>query len=151
NGRLREGTTLGTSGEVFHTDTGSGYRGNAYLRTPQGDARLQVFNQAGNPQVTGGWASSLFLGAGGVHTGPRLLDGFALVEVPGVADVPVMQGGRVLGHTDADGTLLVGPLSSLTATPLHLDDKALPPGVQLDASTLPATPMRRSGAKVVFP
>lgn len=151
NGHLGEDSSMGASGELARTETGNAARANANLRTPLGEARLQVFSQGDSKQVSGNWSSSLFLGAGGVHTGPRLQEGFALVEVPGVADVPVMQGGRVLGHTDASGTLLVGPLPALTSTPLRLDDKALPPGVQLDTSTLPATPMRRSGAKVVFP
>lgn len=142
---------VSATGEAGTLDQDRVARGQAQVLTPVGSGRLSVSRLGDQQTLSGGWSGSVYLGAGGVHTQRRVDDGFAVVRVPGVAGVPVMQGGSVLGKTDHNGTLVVGSLRSLAETKLHLDDRALPPEVQLESSNATAAPARLSGALVTFP
>lgn len=149
-GRVRD-IDVSATGEAGTLGQDRVARGQVQALTQLGDGRLSI-NQFGDQQtLSGAWSGSVYLGAGGVHAQRRVDDGFAVVRVPGVAGVPVMQGGRVLGKTDRSGTLVVAPLASLAAAKLHLDDRALPPEVQVESSNATVAPARLSGALVTFP
>ncbi|MDM0030207.1 fimbria/pilus outer membrane usher protein [Variovorax saccharolyticus] len=81
----------------------------------------------------------------------RLMDSFALVEVPGYADIGVGFQGRVLARTDQQGRALVPSLQAHQTNTLWLDPNELPIGAELDSIEQLVVPARRSGVHVRFP
>src|SRR5690606_23718971 len=72
-------------------------------------------------------ASGALVGIGGrAYATPPLESGFALVRVPGVADVPVLRENLEVGRTDARGDLLVRGLIPYYANQVALDPSQVP-------------------------
>lgn len=107
---------------------------------------------------TGGVESSFVTASGAVvlvdgslHASRRLYDGFAMIRVPGAADVGVFADNNFVGRTDSDGELLVPLLIPYRATNLSLDATALPLHLQLKTDRLSATVPYRAAPLLEFP
>ena len=87
---------------------------------------------------------------GGIHASQRISNSFALVEVPGYPDVPVIVGGQRRGKTNANGQLLVPRLSPYQINSIQLDADALPISAELDSIESPVVPAWRSAALAKF-
>ncbi|MEJ7928754.1 fimbria/pilus outer membrane usher protein [Ramlibacter sp. AN1015] len=98
-----------------------------------------------------GARGALALVDGSVFATQRLDDSFALVEVPGHANVRVDAHGRTLGVTDARGRTLAPALAAFTTSRIRLDGNDLPITAELDSMEHTVTPARRSAVKVTFP
>jgi outer membrane usher protein len=81
----------------------------------------------------------------------RLTDSFGLVEVPGYANVRVLQDNQVVGRTDADGYAVLPDLRAYDRNPISIDQKDLPLDAKVDSLTLTAVPYYRSGVLLKFP
>jgi outer membrane usher protein len=86
-----------------------------------------------------------------VFASRKVQDSFALVEVPGYADVGVGFQNSVLTRTDKDGTALVPRLLPYRANSIRLDPNELPISAELDTIEMVVVPPARSGVKVSFP
>ena len=97
-------------------------------------------------------AQGALVGIGGhLFASRRLLDSFALVEVPGYADVGVGFQSTVLTRTDADGNALVPGLAPYRRNAVRLDPSELPISAELDTIEMVAVPPARSGVRLAFP
>ncbi|MDT3705953.1 MAG: fimbria/pilus outer membrane usher protein [Thiobacillus sp.] len=78
-------------------------------------------------------------------------DSFALVEVPGYADVGVGFQGSKLTRTDEDGIALLPRLQPFQNNSIRLDPSELPISAELDSIEQVVVPAWRSAVKVAFP
>ena len=81
----------------------------------------------------------------------RVQESFALVEVPGYADVGVGFQGNILARTNADGKTLVPRLQPYQANSIRLDPSELPISAELDSIEQIVVPGNRNGVIVKFP
>lgn len=143
--------------------TGFGYRvmgqASAHPRglgtaTYQGDhGRVEALAQGGAEGSAGYVSASgaLVVIGGGLFATRPIQGGYALVEVPGLAEVPAFVDNRPVGVTDARGQRLVPNLLPYYGNRLGIDHALLPPDWQLDVEELSIAPMWRGGAVVRFP
>ncbi len=100
-----------------------------------------------------GYASasgSLVWMGGHAFASRNITDAFAVVSTEGLAGVPVKLENRLVGHTDADGMLLVTPLRAWQDNKLSIDPLDLPANLRIDRVETLATPRDRSGIGVRF-
>lgn len=144
-------------------ETGWGYRGKAGQRRgtdyAEGGAVYQGDKFYSSVDVSAGRQSALRLGlVGGAvwadglfFATRRVQDSFAIVEVPGYADVGVgFQSGN-LTTTDASGRALLPRLLPYQRNAIRLDPSALPISAELDSIEMDVVPALRSAVKVTFP
>lgn len=143
--------------------TGVGYRlqtGLAANDPRQADLSLQndvgtyTFGVASNPDgqayqasVRGGVAL-----LGGKVFPSRHIDGsFAVVQVPGFANVRVYADNQQVGATDRDGYALVPRLRPYQKNPIRIEQADLPMDAQIQGLQLDAVPYYRSALGLTFP
>lgn len=122
---------------VYYPSQYGRFNGDLSVRENQTNARL-------------GWSGAVALVGGGVHASQRINNSFALVEVPGYPNVPILVGGQRKGSTDANGQLLVPRLSPYQLNSIQLDPNALPISAELESIEAQVTPAWRSGALAKF-
>lgn len=151
-------TTFGTGskqvavqGEVSETNGQMKGRLSASTRTTKGNLRLELQQDQDGTVAGGELVGAIHIGRGGIHALGPVSDGYAVVDVAGVPGVPVRANGRDLGVTDARGQLVINNLPVLVPSTITIDDRALPPDVQLEKSEVTITPRRGAGASVSFP
>ena len=115
------------------------------------DLELQAsrnFNQSGQSLALRGglsWLDRQFHRA-------RTVDGsFAVVDVGGIADVPVYLENRLVTRTDARGRAVLPNLLSYEANRISIEPEDLPLNMQIEARTLVVRPAYRSGVIAQFP
>lgn len=112
-----------------------------------GDVSASAVQQALRLGMQGG-----LVGMGGqVFATHTVRDSFALVEVPGYADIRVGRYGNADGVTNADGVALVSNLSAYNTNPVRLDASDLPVTAEIDAIEMNAVPAWRSAVRLKFP
>jgi len=145
------------------TDTGFGYAvslqrdGNFDSQFAQAEyqgvhARYSVEAQGfdGDSRVRG-LVSGALVGIGGrVFATPPLETGYALVRVPGVANVPILRENQVVGMTDENGDLLVRGLLPFHANKLAFDTAKLPAGYDVLTPQRNVKVWRNTGTMVVL-
>lgn len=77
-------------------------------------------------------------------------DAFAVVTTDGQPGIPVRLENRLIGVTDAHGTLLVTPLQSWQRNQVSIDTLSLPADLRVDRVDTTVTPRQRSGVAVRF-
>ncbi|MCC4619756.1 fimbria/pilus outer membrane usher protein [Xanthomonas cassavae CFBP 4642] len=77
-------------------------------------------------------------------------DSFAVVSTDGQPGIPVRLENRLIGVTDARGTLLVTPLQSWQRNQLSIDTLSLPADLRVDRVDTTVTPRQQSGVAVRF-
>ncbi|MGW8273449.1 fimbria/pilus outer membrane usher protein [Xanthomonas axonopodis] len=77
-------------------------------------------------------------------------DAFAVVTTDGQPGIPVRLENRLIGVTDARGTLLVTPLQSWQRNQLSIDTLSLPADLRVDRVDTTVTPRQQSGVAVRF-
>lgn len=144
-------------------DTGYGWRTLAGARDGEAFAEGGLYYQGTKGLLTADLSvadkqQGLRLGAQG---GLVLIDGkafasrtvngsFALVHVPGNANVGVGFHGDRLNNTDADGYALVTRLVPFVENKIRLNAEELPIGAEIDSIEQSVVPPQRSGVKVTF-
>jgi len=145
-------------------ETGWGYRANAGQRSggkyAEGGVLYQADKYFASADVSAGSRqSAMRLGLVGgavwadgmVFATRRVQDSFAIVEVPGYADVGVgFQSGN-LTSTDASGRALLPRLLPFQRNSIRLDPAELPISAELDSIEMDVVPALRSAVKITFP
>ena len=112
---------------------------------------LDLSANEGSGHAVRGMAQGAWVWAGGgLHAARRIQDAFALVEVPGQADVGVGLDGPPLARTNAQGTALLPRLSAYRPNRVRLDANDLSPDAELDTIEQSPTPPWRSAVRVRF-
>lgn len=153
-----------TASKGLAADTGLGWRVLGGARDSTAYSEGGVYYQGARGLVTADASASreqqaLRLGAqgalvfmdGSLYAARKLENSFALVEVPGYANVGIGVHGRLLTRTDSDGRALVPRLLPYQANSIRLDPTELPINAELDSIEQIVVPPGRSGVKVVFP
>ena len=97
--------------------------------------------------ATGGVA---FLG-GSSFFSRRITDSFALVQVPGYADVGIYADNQLSTRTDGKGNALLTGLRSYQKNSVRIEQSDIPLDAQIDTLQLDAVPYFRSGLVLKFP
>lgn len=98
-------------------------------------------------EASGGLA---FIG-GGVYPVRKIDGAFGLVEVPGLAGIPIYSENHRVATTDADGKALIPRLLPYQNNSLRIGLKNLPLGAQVNTLKIKAVPRYRSGVIAKFP
>lgn len=143
---------------------GTGWRALAGTRGRQAYAEAGIYHQASKALLTGdisasstqqnlrlGLQSGLVFVDGQLFTSRRIQDSFAIVEVPGYADLGVGFQGSIQARTDANGRAFLPRLQSFQRNNIRLDPAELPISAEIDNIEQVAIPASRSGVKIVFP
>lgn len=80
-----------------------------------------------------------------------LTDSFALIHVPGFANVRVLRDNQPEARTDANGYAVLPRLRPYDHNRVSLDAKGLPLDAKIDSLRIEAAPFFRSGALLTFP
>ncbi|MCC8361669.1 fimbria/pilus outer membrane usher protein [Lysobacter sp. A6] len=144
-------------------DTGFGYTINAQRDEERDSAFAMVEYQGTHARFaldasdhdgdTSGsvFASGALVGIGGrVFATPPVESGFALVRVPGLANVPILRENQVVGRTDANGDLLVRDLLPYHANRVGLDQVAVPVGHALETPERSVRVARNTGSLITL-
>jgi outer membrane usher protein len=157
-----EGYVAATKG--LGAEAGLGWRALAGRREQQNYAEGGAYYQGSRGLVTAdasvseqqqtvrlGAQGGVLLADGELFASRKLTDSFALVEVPGYADVGVGFQSTVMARTDASGRALVPRLMPYRRNSIRLDPSELPISAELDTIEMTAVPPARSGVKISFP
>ena len=144
--------------------TGFGYRFQFANRSDQNqmDGLLQYQGPYGRYEASynrvNGQDSSVLNVAGGlaaiggnIYFTRPIQESFALIRVPGVAGVRGTISNQEIGHTNAQGDLLVPDLLPYYGNRLGIADQDIPLSHSVDASEKIVAPPFRSGAVITFP
>lgn len=145
-------------------DTGYGWRtlaggreggafaeGGIYYQGDKGLLTADISASRSSQAVRLGAQGGLVLIDGKLFASRTVNESFALVHVPGYADVGVGFSGSRLNTTDAEGYALVTRLSPYTNNSIRLNPQELPIGAELDTIEQSVVPAQRTGVKVTFP
>lgn len=113
----------------------------AGINVPRGNAPATAY---------GSMEGGLALLQGHAFAMRRVDEAFALVSTHGVAGVPVLLSNSVVGHTDADGLLVVGRLMPWQDNKLSIDPLSLPAEMWIGQMEKSAVPPGRTGVRVAF-
>jgi outer membrane usher protein len=135
------------------TSTQDSRRASASLQgnTSQAEWTLDMAGAQGQLATRAGARGTLGL-LGGLPFASRAVgqDGFAVVEVGGLAGVPVMRSHQVVATTDARGLALVPGLLAWQKNQIEIDPADLPLDVELGTLVQQVTPYPASGSVVRF-
>ncbi|MGH6641014.1 MAG: fimbria/pilus outer membrane usher protein, partial [Polaromonas sp.] len=136
---------LGTRGDGGYTEGGAYYQGTKGLFSAD-------LNHAQSQQTLRlGMLGGAVLADGQLFATRRVQDSFAIVEVPGYANVGVGFQGSTLTRTNADGVALLPRLLPFQRNSVRLDPTELPISAELDSIEQEAVPALRSAVKISFP
>lgn len=176
NWYLDERTTLG--GAVSHQAGENTFTATASQRTPAeggwgwnaqaqsgtgggGLARVDYRGQSIEANATVsrlGDTTSAGLGASGAFilmdghafASRRVSEAFAVVTTSGIPDVPVLRANSVIGHTNADGVMLVPQLGAYLNNKISINTMNLPAQTKVPVVEQQAVPTDRAGVLVKF-
>jgi len=162
----RSGTTEGyvNASRALSAETGWGWRtalgrraegeyteGGAYYQGSKGLFSADVSAAQNQQNLRLGLVGGMVMAEGRVFGTRRVQDSFAIVEVPGYADVGVGFQGSTLTRTDKDGVALLPRLLPFQRNSVRLDPTELPISAELDSIEQEAVPALRGGVKITFP
>ena len=138
-------TAVGRRQEGTYSEGGTYYQGTKGLLTA--DASSSQTQQNLRLGLLGGFV----LADGRGFATRRVEDSFAIVEVPGYANVGIGFQGTTLTRTNADGVALLSRLLPFQSNSVRLNPSELPISAELDSIEMEAVPALRGGVKVTFP
>ncbi|MBL8512520.1 MAG: fimbrial biogenesis outer membrane usher protein [Betaproteobacteria bacterium] len=125
--------------------------GGVYVQGGYGQASVDASASRPQKAVRLGVQGGLVLIDKRVFLSRRIQESFALVEVPGYADVGVGFQSSKFARTGADGSALITRLLPYRRNAIRLDPSELPINAELDSIEQIAVPGYRTGVKVTFP
>lgn len=87
---------------------------------------------------------------GDTHLARQMTNSFALVQVPGFKDVGVYYQNQLMGHTDAQGNLLIPQILAYQENKIEIDPKTLPLNTSFETTQETVLPYYHSGQVVKF-
>ena len=147
----------------FPAGSGVGYRLVSGLGdTDRREAEVSLQNRVGSYSLAAGQSQGqtafrgsasggvAFLG-GSSFFSRRITDSFALVQVPGYADVGIYVDNQLSTRTDSKGNALLTGLRSYQKNLVRIEQSDIPLDAQIDTLQLDAVPYFRSGLVLKFP
>jgi outer membrane usher protein len=144
-------------------DTGLGWRalggsrngsalaeGGAYLQSASNLFTADVGTSSAQQTMRLGTQGGLVLMGGRAFATRPVRDSFALVTVPGLADVGVNFQGREGARTDSSGVALVTGLQPYSTNQVRLNPSDLPLSAEIDSLEQVVVPRRRSAVTIGF-
>jgi outer membrane usher protein len=120
-------------------------------QTGVGDLELQGVRNQGAAAQSALWSGAATL-LGGSLRATRVVNGsFALVDVGGIAGVPVYVDHQLITHTDRHGLALLHDLRAFEANRINVEPLELPLDTRIGARTVVLAPAWRSGVIARFP
>lgn len=115
-----------------------------------GRSYVQLGHNGDRPVWGGGVAGGLVFVGNRVHASRPVDQGFALIRLPGMANVRGYRNNQQIGRTDANGDLLIPGLLPYHLNRLSIRSDDLPMDVTLEAAERSAVPRHRGGGVVTF-
>lgn len=125
--------------------------GGVYYQGPRGFGTADVAASDDSQALRLGARGGIAVADGQVFASRRIEDSFAVVEVPGYANVGVGFQGSTLTRTNADGIAILPRLRAYDSNSIRLDPRELPISAELDNLEQVTVPPARSAVKVTFP
>lgn len=125
--------------------------GGVYYQGPRGFGTADVAASDDSQALRLGARGGIAVAAGQVFASRRIEDSFAVVEVPGYANVGVGFQGSTLTRTNADGVAILPRLRAYDSNSIRLDPRELPISAELDNLEQVTVPPARSAVRVTFP
>lgn len=162
----RSGTTESyvNASRALSAETGWGWRtalgsradgryaeGGAYYQGSKGLFSADVSTGQIQQNLRLGLVGGMVMADGQIFGTRRVQDSFAIVEVPGYANVGVGFQGSTLTRTDENGVALLPRLLPFQRNSVRLDPTELPISAELDSIEREAVPALRSAVKITFP
>ena len=138
-------TALGSRADGGYTEGGAYYQGSKGLFSADVSAGQTQQN------LRLGLIGGLVMAEGQAFATRRVQDSFAIVEVPGYANVGVGFQGSTLTRTDEKGIALLPRLLPFQRNSVRLDPTELPISAELDSIEREAVPALRGAVKITFP
>ena len=125
--------------------------GGLYYRGTRSQLTGDISSSSQQQAIRLGMQGGIVAMGGEVFATHTVRDSFALVEVPGYADIRVGRYGNADGVTNAQGRALVSNLVAYNTNPVRLDASDLPVTAEIDAIEMNAVPAWRSAVRLKFP
>lgn len=126
-------------------------QGSVAYQNDYGTYQLEGSHTDGRTGVRANLGGGLAALGGGVFPTRRINDSFAVVQVPGFADVRVYAENQEVARTDRHGNALVPRLRSYERNRIRIEQADLPLGINIGRLEREISPYYRSGVVVDFP
>jgi len=133
------------------TGASSGVQAAGLYQTSFGRYEVHANESGGNYGYSATASGGIVAIGGRVIATRAVQDGFALVQVPGVAGVPVTLDRVEVGKTDRNGDLLIPSLLPYFGNRIAIDPSVIPLDHSVDATDVVLATPYRGGALVRFP
>jgi outer membrane usher protein len=127
------------------------YTADGRVQTLAGDFEAMAVRNAGISGQTAQWSGAATLLDGQLRAARQVNDSFAVVDVAGLAEVPVYIDNQRITETDQSGRALLHDLRPYEINRISIDPLELPLDTQIDAKTMEVAPAYRSGVVLRFP
>jgi len=152
NAMLVESPPLGPGfGYRLGETSDDNYTADGRVQTAAGDFEAMAVRNAGVSGQTAQWSGAATLLDGQVRVARQVNDSFAVVDVAGLADVPVYIDNQKITETDQSGRALLHDLRPYEINRISIDPLELPLDTEIDAKTMEVAPAYRSGVVLKFP
>ncbi len=125
--------------------TDGDYDGRLRRRSDAFEVELQASRSGDNALQSVQLSGAATLLGGTLHASRSVTGSFALVDVGGVADLPIYLENQLVARTDASGRALLPDLRPYEANRIGIDPTDVPLDVSIDATELIVAPPWRSG------
>jgi outer membrane usher protein len=152
NAMLVESPPLGPGfGYRLGETSDDNYTADGRIQTLAGDFEAMAVRNAGISGQTAQWSGAATLLDGQLRAARQVNDSFAVVDVAGLADVPVYIDNQKITETDHSGLALLHDLRPYEVNRISIDPLELPLDTEIDARTMEVAPAFRSGVVLKFP
>lgn len=123
----------------------------ATLQTRTGTYSVEAAAYRGRAGVRANVAGGVAFVDGTARLSRQITDSFALVKMPGFANVGILADNQLVARTDASGVALLPRLRAYESNPISIEQADLPFDATIGTLKLDAVPYFRSGMALVFP
>jgi outer membrane usher protein len=116
----------------------------------RGGSEVQLMSHRKATTAAAAWHGGVILQSRSIHLAPALGESAAVVELPGLADIPVYHDGLLLGRTDARGRLVAPELRSYELNRFLIKGNEVPIATWLAADSLQLRPYSRNVYRLQF-
>lgn len=121
------------------------------LQNDMGAYTVEADRSRGQTSYRGGASGGVALLGGDAFVSRRINSSFAVVQVPGYADVGIYQENQPVARTNARGNALITRLRPYEINSLRIEQADLPLDARIESLELKAVPYLRSGLLLSFP
>jgi outer membrane usher protein len=138
-------------GYRLSASTAGNYNADGHLQTTANDLDAQVASLNGIDGQSIFLSGAATLLGGDLRATRTVYDSFAMIDVDGIADVPVYVDHQLVTHTDKNGHALLHYMLPYQQNRINIEPTELPLDTQIDTRTLVVVPGYRNGVIARFP